>query len=115
MPSLPLPFVGALLLAILCARLVAGSEPGRRITPPLVFVAACTLDLVVVGLRWSTDLAAIRALQPVVAATLPPLAWLCLAVSPRLPPWRPLPLAVPGLPWPWGRRHEAAAIEIRIR
>ncbi|WP_372026690.1 helix-turn-helix domain-containing protein [Tistrella mobilis] len=79
MPSLPLPFVGALLLAILCARLVAGGEPGRRITPPLVFVAACTLDLIVVGLRWSTDLAAIRALQPVVAATLPPLAWLCFA------------------------------------
>ncbi|KYO50523.1 helix-turn-helix domain-containing protein [Tistrella mobilis] len=79
MPSLPLPFVGALLLAILCARLVAGSEPGRRITPPLVFVAACTLDLIVVGLRWSTDLAPIRALQPVVAATLPPLAWLCFA------------------------------------
>lgn len=79
MPALPLPFVAALLLAILCARLLLAGDEGRRLTPAAVFVAACAVLLVVVGLRWSIDSPLIRFLQPVTAACLPPLAWICFA------------------------------------
>ena len=77
MPSIPLPFVVALLLAVLFVRIVA--QRGRFFRPTTVFVAACILLLVTVGLRWTTDLRWIRFLQPVVAALLPPIAWFCFA------------------------------------
>lgn len=94
MPALPLPFVAALLLAVLCGRLIWTGEDGRRLTPPALFAGACTLALVVVGLRWSVDSDLIRFLQPVAAAALPPLAWICFA---RL--YRPAPAGLRRL-WP---------------
>jgi AraC-like DNA-binding protein len=70
------PFVVVLLLCIVWLRLVrqgGGSE--TRIFR--VFVAACALASVIMGLRWNLHLSWAQALQPVVAATLPPLAWAC--------------------------------------
>lgn len=75
MPAIPLPFVVALLLALLLMRLLIAREPGLR--PAIVFVAMCMIVAIGVGLRWTVDLPFVRFLQPVLAALLPPVAWLC--------------------------------------
>lgn len=75
MPGIPLPFVISLLLVILLVRLINRREPG----PEVAFVGACATLETIVGLRWSFDVQAIRFIQPVVAASLPPIAWFCFA------------------------------------
>lgn len=75
MPAIPLPFVVALLLALLLMRLLIAREPGLR--PAIVFVTMCMVVAIGVGLRWTVDLPFVRFLQPVLAALLPPVAWLC--------------------------------------
>ena len=45
----------------------------------MIFIGACVIMVTVVGLRWSFDLPAIRFVQPIVAAALPPIAWICFA------------------------------------
>lgn len=77
MPAIPLPFVVSLLLVLLLARLVAQREPTLR--PAVVFVGACAALTVIVGLRWSFDARVLRFLQPIVASTLPPIAWACFS------------------------------------
>ena len=77
MPAIPLPFVVSLLLVLLLARLVAQREPTLR--PAVVFVGACAALTVIVGLRWSFDARGLRFLQPIVASTLPPIAWACFS------------------------------------
>ncbi|QRY65704.1 hypothetical protein JVX98_00975 (plasmid) [Ensifer sp. PDNC004] len=76
-PSIPLPFVVALLLTILLMR--ALFQRGRILRPATVFIAACIFLVVTVGLRWTADLQWVRFLQPVVAALLPPIAWFCFS------------------------------------
>src|SRR5438045_6995075 len=112
MPVIPLPFVVALLLAILLVRMALRGEEERVDRASMIFVAACAGMVMVVGLRWSVDLTAMRFIQPVVAATLPPIAWVCFAgLAPgaqtrRLPWLHALPvglvavLATGWLPWP---------------
>lgn len=77
MPAIPLPFVVSLLLVLLLARLVAQREPTLR--PAVVFVGACAALTMIVGLRWSFDARVLRFLQPIVASTLPPIAWACFS------------------------------------
>ncbi|HEV7309204.1 AraC family transcriptional regulator [Ensifer sp.] len=77
MPSIPLPFVMALLLAILFVRVLALSA--WRLRPPSVFIAACLVLVTTVGLRWTADLQWTRFIQPVVASLLPPIAWFCFS------------------------------------
>lgn len=77
MPAIPLPFVIALLLIILLVRVLVQSEKALR--PTTLFIAACIVLVTTVGLRWTVDLPLVRFLQPVVAALLPPIAWLCFA------------------------------------
>lgn len=77
MLAIPLPFVMALLLAILLIRLLAQGETILR--PASIFTATCILLVTTVGLRWSSDLQFVRFLQPVIAALLPPIAWLCFS------------------------------------
>ncbi|SON54533.1 Bacillibactin transport regulator [Hartmannibacter diazotrophicus] len=77
MPAIPLPFVVALLLGVLFARLVLEEGPSGRLSPAAIFVAACTMMVLVVGLRWSLDVRWIRFVQPIIALALPPLAWIC--------------------------------------
>ncbi len=106
MISVPLPFVIALLLAFLLCLIVARQESGRQ--PVAVFLCACIALTVVVGLRWTFDAKIFRFLQPVIAALLPPAAWLCfsgLRRAARAPVWPHfLPagavLALSAL-WPW--------------
>ncbi len=76
-PSIPLPFVISLLLIILLVRLMIQREPSLR--PAIVFVGACAVLATIAGLRWSFDVRAIRLLQPIVASSLPPIAWFCFA------------------------------------
>ncbi len=77
MPGVPLPFVMALLLAILLVRLIRQREPGER--GAMIFIAASLVLVVLVGLRWSIDSLAVRLLQPLIASLLPPIAWFCFA------------------------------------
>jgi AraC-like DNA-binding protein len=79
MPAMPLPFVVALLLVILLVRLVRRDQDRPTDLASMIFIGACIVMVIVVGLRWSFDLKAIRSVQPIVAATLPPIAWICFA------------------------------------
>jgi len=79
MPAIPLPFVIALLLVILLVRLIHRDQDGPNDRASMIFIGACVVMVIVVGLRWSFDLPAIRFIQPIVAATLPPIAWICFA------------------------------------
>ncbi|KFC62383.1 putative transcriptional regulatory protein, AraC family [Bosea sp. LC85] len=93
MPAIPLPFVVALLLTILFIRVFLQDRTLRDRTlqdktllgPVNVFIGACILLVVTVGLRWTIDAPWVRFLQPVMAALLPPVAWLCFATL-RQPP-----------------------------
>lgn len=73
MLSIPLPFVTALLLSILLARLRQAGPIGRS---ALLFVGACTALAIFVGLRWTFDIQGIRFVLPIVASLLPASAWL---------------------------------------
>jgi AraC-like DNA-binding protein len=77
MPAIPLPFIIALMLAILLLRLA--SQRDKALRPAMLFIAVCTALVTLVGLRWSLDLPYIRLLQPVFASLLPPTAWLAFA------------------------------------
>jgi AraC-like DNA-binding protein len=77
MPSIPLPFVVALMLAILLARLILQRD--RQLMPAIVFVGACTITSVLTGLRWSFDIPGLQLLRLVAAASIAPIAWVCFA------------------------------------
>lgn len=77
MLAIPLPFVVALLLLILLIRILAQREANLR--PVAGFIGVCILLVTLVGLRWSVDLRVVRFLQPVAAALLPSMAWLCFS------------------------------------
>lgn len=77
MPAIPLPFVIALMLAILLLRLASLRDTALR--PAMIFIAACAALVTLVGLRWSLDLPYIRLLQQIFASVLPPTAWLAFA------------------------------------
>ncbi|TIO07938.1 MAG: helix-turn-helix transcriptional regulator [Mesorhizobium sp.] len=77
MPGIPLPFVISLLLIILLVRLINRRE--SALGPEVAFVGACATLVTIAGLRWSFDVQAIRFIQPVIAASLPPIAWFCFA------------------------------------
>ena len=79
MPAIPLPFVIALLLAVLLLRLVLLREPALR--PAIGFIAACTILAMTVGTRWTFDWPFVRFLQPVLASAVPPVAWRCFAAG----------------------------------
>lgn len=77
MPAIPLPFVITLLLGILLVRVLV---EGRALWKPVaIFISTCILMMIAVGLRWTVDFAWVRFLQPVIAALLPPVAWLCFS------------------------------------
>ncbi|MGE0238795.1 MAG: helix-turn-helix domain-containing protein [Parvibaculaceae bacterium] len=71
----PLPFVVALLLAILFAILIRRNEGSWSNRPFLALIALCALQSVFVGLRWGYDLVGVRYLLPVAATFVPPLVY----------------------------------------
>ena len=75
MPSVPLPFVLALLLVIFLVRLLRREE-GFANGPFLAMIAAAALQSILHGLRWSYGIESFRMLQPLLASVIPPLAWL---------------------------------------
>lgn len=77
MPTIPLPFIVSLLLFIFLIRLSGNREHAPADKASRMFVGACAMLVAVVGLRWSIDLKVVRLLQPIIAAMLPPLAWVC--------------------------------------
>jgi AraC-like DNA-binding protein len=72
MLAIPLPFLVSVFLALLLVRMM---RDGGRLVWFLFFVGACTLQSLLVGLRWSVDPGWVHIVQPVFAACLPPLAW----------------------------------------
>lgn len=108
MPAIPLPFVVALVLAILLARLILQRD--RQLMPVIVFVGACTVTSVLTGLRWSFDIAGLSLIRLVAAASVAPIAWVCFARlteswTPRrlwlalLPPLAAVLLGLMWIPW----------------
>lgn len=70
----PLPFVNALLLALVFVFLKKSS--GATATRAfLMLIALCCLQSIVLGLRWGYNVDALRFVQPLLAALLPPLAY----------------------------------------
>ena len=72
---IPAPFVVALLLAILAARIARHSEESWSRNTLLAAVGVCAALATLVGLRWSYDLPFARFAQPIVASALPGIAW----------------------------------------
>ena len=73
-PAIPLQFVCALLLIIFIVRLLRRDEgpPGGLF---LAMLATYAVQSVLHGLRWGYGIEAVRPLQPVMAAIIPPLSW----------------------------------------
>jgi AraC-like DNA-binding protein len=77
MPAIPLPFVVALVLAILLARLAL--QRNRQLTPVIVFVAACTVLSVLTGVYWHFNPPGMGLVRLIAASLVPSLAWFCFA------------------------------------
>lgn len=75
MPSIPLPFVVALVLAVMLVRLLRAHQDAPFNPFFVALLAACTVQSVLVGLRWNLGLELARYLLPVVAASVPPLVF----------------------------------------
>ena len=71
MPAIPLPFVVSGVLLLVALRLMKRRTRDRWF---LLFVGACAVQTMLVGLRWSLGLGDVRFAQPVLAACLPLLA-----------------------------------------
>ncbi|WP_139202529.1 AraC family transcriptional regulator [Phyllobacterium sp. YR620] len=72
----PLPYVVALLLAILLIQMVRRSDGNK---PNLFFaalIAVYALQSLVIGTRWGYDIVALLPVQAILAAIIPALAWL---------------------------------------
>ncbi len=78
MPELSVPFINTLLLALLGIRL--GLRHRRNLSDVrrvLVFIAACALCTLLVGLRWRGGEALAAHCQPLAASLLPVICWRC--------------------------------------
>lgn len=76
MPSVPIPFVVALLLLILGVRAWRASDDRRGQLWFIALLLSCLLHAVVVGLRWGYGWSGLAPVQSLLAAVLPPLLWL---------------------------------------
>jgi len=77
MIAIPLPFVASLLLAVMAGVLFFRRE--QTTYAAFFFIALCALTSTVVGLRWTTDIAFFKALQPILASCIPVVAWYCFS------------------------------------
>ena len=73
MPSIPIPMIGALVLGFLFAALVLRRDRHWLVS---VLVGACALQSLIISLGQHYGVDSFRAVQPVTAASIPPLAWL---------------------------------------
>ncbi|MCE2571931.1 helix-turn-helix domain-containing protein [Motilimonas eburnea] len=79
MLSVPLPFIAALLFLLLAC--LVWVKQGAGVKRIVSFLFLCSATTFVVGLRWSFDIQLIRFIQPVLAATLPVIAWYCFELT----------------------------------
>lgn len=75
----PLPFVAAFLLLLLLARMIREGGTGHAIRPFLALISGQALISIIVGLRWGYGMAWLLPVMPVLAAVLPPLAWIAFS------------------------------------
>ena len=73
MLAIPLPFVMSLLLVIIAILLFTKLPIEGKM--PSLFIILCAVSTLVVGLRWTFDVAIFRFLQPIFASFLPVTAW----------------------------------------
>ncbi len=74
----PLPFVVALLLAILLVRMLRqGDGSFAEKQPFLLLIGLYGLQSVVIGIRWGYDVVGIMPIQSLIATTIAALAWVC--------------------------------------
>ncbi|MEH0834802.1 helix-turn-helix domain-containing protein [Pectobacterium cacticida] len=87
MTAIPLPFITALLLVILFFRIrfldIQHNRPNkntkkRSTKAEAIFIGASCLTMTLVALRWGSHVALPLFIQPAIAASIPPLLWLCL-------------------------------------
>ncbi|MBB4572573.1 AraC family transcriptional regulator [Rhizobium lentis] len=86
---IPLPFVVALLLLILFVVVFRRDEEGQPNRPFLVLILLSALQSVLSGLRWGYGMQVVGVIAPVIAATVPPLAYAGVSRLVRTS-WRPL-------------------------
>lgn len=77
MPAIPFPWYTLSILLILLLKVCRQRPAGYRNSA--IFIAGCSLLVLMSALRWQFDLIQLRQLQSVMAITLPPLAWHCFA------------------------------------
>lgn len=77
MPFVPLPFVVALLLAILLVAMARREDTTPASRPFLTLITVCAVQSVLAGLRWGYGVDGVRFATPVLAATIPPLVHAC--------------------------------------
>lgn len=77
MLAIPFPWYTLSILLILLLKICRQRPAGYRNSA--IFIAGCSLLLMMSALRWQFDLIKLRQLQSVMAITLPPLAWHCFA------------------------------------
>ena len=78
MPSLPVPIVGTLVLGFLFAALVLRRDRHWLLA---VLVGVCALQGLIIGLGQHYGVGVIRAVQPITASFMPPLAWVAFQLS----------------------------------
>jgi AraC-like DNA-binding protein len=88
MPSLPLPFVVALLLAILLVGIVRSEDEAPANPPFIALIATCAVQSILVGLRWGYGFEQFWFLLPIVAATVPPLVYASFESLVRMERWQ---------------------------
>ncbi|AIC27854.1 AraC family transcriptional regulator protein [Rhizobium etli bv. mimosae str. IE4771] len=72
---IPLPFVVALLLLFLFVVVLRRDEEGQPNRPFLVLILLSALQSILSGLRWGYGMQVVGVIAPVIAATVPPLAY----------------------------------------
>lgn len=85
MIAIPLPFVVALLLSILAVLLFIRREESSQLA--FVFIGICAFTSIIVGLRWTTEIAIFKALLPISASFIPVVAWYCFATAHHKKRW----------------------------
>jgi AraC-like DNA-binding protein len=75
----PLPFVAALLLLLLLARMIRERGNTPAIRPFLLLIAGYALLSVVIGLRWGYGVVELAPVMPVLATAMPPLAFIAFS------------------------------------
>lgn len=91
MPTLPIPMIAALMLGFLLIALLR--RDGRHGVLAML-LAACALQGMIISLAQHCQIAPFRQVQPITAAMIPPLAWLCFQIT-----------AVRGVRWPQDAFH----------